>query len=156
MTNIAFQILAGWFVIDLLTGLWHLLIDTRRDGGPLLRSQVRDFQVHHHKPTSILTHSIIARCWLTTTASLPALLFACFGAPWFWITVFVGGMLCQQAHYWSHHPRPPAIVRALQMVGVLLSPDGHARHHRDFQGAYCILCGWANGTIDQILTLRNL
>lgn len=153
MFCIIVQIVVGWFVIDLLTGLYHWFVDTRRDGGPFLRGQVQDFQIHHQKPTLILTHNIFARCGLATIGSTPALLFACYGLPWFWLTVFFGGALSQQAHYWTHHPKPSRLVVILQDCGLLLSRDGHARHHKDFLGSYCILNGWANPLLDRFIAL---
>lgn len=152
MTDTAFQLLAGWFAIDLMTGCYHLLIDSLADGGWLLRTQVREFQIHHQKSTLILTHGIFARCWQTTTAGLLALVFACFGWPVFWVTVFVGAALCQQAHYWAHHPSPPRVVGWLQESGVLLRREGHARHHDGtFLRNYCILCGWADGVLNLVI-----
>lgn len=149
------QILAGWFVIDLISGLYHLLIDHYvSETNPILGSQKVDFEEHHCDRRSMEKHSFVARIILTSAASTPALFFAWLGWPAFWLTMFVGGCLMQQAHYYAHYPDPPQWAKLLQQVGIFISPEAHERHHANFWRSYGILNGWSHGTLDLILGHR--
>ncbi len=149
---IAFQILAGWFVIDMITGFYHWFIDHRKPTDFLIGKQVQDFQEHHLNQRSMEAFGLVARIWLTTLMSTPALLFAYFCLPAFWLTVFVGGVVCQQSHYWAHTRSQLRLVRWLQKLGVLISPEAHAKHHMNFERCYGILNGWSHGLVDLIVS----
>ena len=144
------QVLAGWFVIDLITGVYHYAIDNRKPTDFFIGPQVAEFQEHHDNPRSMEQHGLIERVWLTTAASLVAVYFATLGMPWFWGTVAFGGMICQQAHYWAHCGKRPAVVRVLQQLGILISPEAHGRHHKNFERSFGILNGWSHGFLDLI------
>jgi hypothetical protein len=150
------QIVTGWFVIDLITGVYHFVIDHRKPSDPVIGGQVADFQEHHENPRSMEKCGLLARVWLPTVMALPALAFARYGLPWFWWTVFAGALVSQQAHYWAHRgPLAPWYARALQQLGVLISPDAHGRHHGDFERSYGVLNGWSHGALDLLLGRRT-
>ena len=148
--DVVFQVLAGWFVIDLITGLWHFFIDHRKPTDPIIGSMVADFQEHHLNPLSMEPYSFFYRNYQAATVSLLALVFACFFWPWFWLAVWIGGTICQQAHHWAHSPRPWPIA-ILQQLGILISKEAHLRHHRNFERSFGILNGWSHGFLDLLL-----
>ena len=54
-------------------------------------------------------------------------------------------------HRWAHDPSPPAIARGLQRLGVVLTPERHARHHAPpYAAAYCVTSGWMNPLCERL------
>lgn len=149
MNEIGLQVIAGWFLADFFTGIWHCLIDHTSPHNPVLGKMAREFQEHHADPQSMERTSFIGRNYQTVLASIPAFIFACFGWPVFWITLGIGAAVCQQAHHWSHSRRP-RVVTWLQQLGILISPEQHMRHHHNFERHYGILNGWSHRTLDFI------
>jgi ubiquitin-conjugating enzyme E2 variant len=155
-------LLLGALVADLVTGGVHWACDTWGDehtrwiGGGLIAS----FREHHRDPRAMLAHDWIevngqpaagaavgfgvlawpdAREWIGDRAWLHAFVWSLFAV----------GALANQLHRWSHTVSPPRWVRRLQRAGWIISPRGHARHHRPpHTGNYCIATGWLNGPLD--------
>ncbi len=69
-----------------------------------------------------------------------------------WMGVFVAAsMATNQFHLWAHAASVPASVRWLQRLGLVLSPERHARHHRgEFDRSYCMTSGMLNPLLDRI------
>ena len=64
-------------------------------------------------------------------------------------------LMTNQVHKWAHQDRPPLIVRLLQRVGLLLTPEHHQRHHTgDHLSHYCITTGWLNPVMDRSRVFR--
>lgn len=147
------QLLLGWFAIDLVTGVYHYVMDHRKPTDWLIGGQVADFMAHHADRQSMAKASLWSRNWMNAVASLLALLFAWLwpASAVFWVTVWLGGTISQEAHQWAHAADVPKLVRALQKVGVLISPEAHERHHSDFERCYGVLNGWSHGTLDLLL-----
>ena len=62
-----------------------------------------------------------------------------------------------QFHSWAHSPSPPRMVQRLQAWGLILTPERHARHHRDdHDRAYCVTSGWLNPVLDRIRFFERL
>lgn len=151
MFEVLGQVAFGWFAIDFLSGIYHFVIDHRKPTDPIIGKQVADFQEHHKDPHSMEKHGFWFRNWQTMLGSTPALIFACYGLPWFWVTVWLGGFVCQQVHHWAHVDSPPFFAKMLQQAGLFISHERHMDHHNDFERSYGILNGWSHGIMDLML-----
>jgi hypothetical protein len=152
----AFQVLAGWFLADLLGGVFHWFVDHKASASFFLtRAVVRDFREHHDDPLSMERYSRIPSLLLGLAGILPfAAAAVAAGLPWLGGTLVVGGLLTQHAHYYAHMPAPPSWARLLQQLGVFISPEAHRRHHGDFHRSYGVFNGWSHGVLDLILGRR--
>lgn len=144
------SLVAGWFVADMLGGLFHAFIDHVADANwPVISGVVRDFREHHDNGLSMEQYSRWPSLVMSGAAGVPFLALALFGvAPLFGLTVFAGLCLTQHAHYYSHTPAPPLWARILQQLGIFLSAECHARHHNNFYRSYGVLNGWSHGAVD--------
>ena len=53
-------------------------------------------------------------------------------------------------HKWAHVPKPPVVVRWLQRSGLILEPERHQHHHRDYDRGFCVTSGWMNPLLDAL------
>jgi ubiquitin-conjugating enzyme E2 variant len=53
-------------------------------------------------------------------------------------------------HKWAHERKPPVVVRWLQRSGLILEPERHQRHHRDYSRGFCVTSGWMNPLLDAL------
>jgi hypothetical protein len=57
----------------------------------------------------------------------------------------VGILLTNQCHKWAHMNEPPAFVRVLQKLRLVLRADEHRLHHRPpYDSHFCTASGWLN------------
>lgn len=150
------ELLAGWLLADLLSGLLHWLEDRYgREHWPVLGNQViAPNRLHHSRPLAFTRGTFLSRNGTTivATAIIAVPLFAAFGAqPWL-IAATIGGAMANQVHFWAHRPsHRPAIVSLLQEAGFLQSPAHHQRHHAPpHTRRYCILTNWLNPILDRV------
>jgi ubiquitin-conjugating enzyme E2 variant len=62
-----------------------------------------------------------------------------------------------EVHAWSHKRPRSTIVRVLQDMKLLLSPEQHARHHRaPYDVCFCTLTNWLNPVLDALRFWRAL
>jgi ubiquitin-conjugating enzyme E2 variant len=177
-TRIAINVDLAWWMplafvcgiaaADLLSGLVHWSADTwGNDDLPVVgRRLLKPFRLHHIDPDDFLRRSFIDANGDTAFVTLPvlaALLLVPLHQAWSPMVVAAGfglcavGMWTNQIHQWAHMPSPPAIVRGLQRVGVLLAHDAHAAHHAGrFDRHYCITTGWWNVPLEAIGFFRRL
>lgn len=157
-------VIGAYLLADLLAGVVHFVGDSFGTvDTPLLGlTFVLPFRSHHVHPTEICHHDFVATNGNNAFATLfllaPALCFLPVrdGGGWALCGIFVwvltlALMLTNQIHKWAHVRNPPALVKSLQRVGVLLSPDRHAAHHRPpYVGGYCVTSGLCNRLLDPI------
>lgn len=163
-------LLLGALLADGLTGLVHWACDTWGDEqtpwlGPTL---IYAFREHHVDPRRMLDSD-----WATTNRepgwtaaivllvlSLPLCQRALDGqvfAQAFLVSLALYGAGANQLHQWAHMQRAPRPVRVAQRLGLVLSPERHARHHRaPHTGSYCISTGWLNPLLDRSGFWRRL
>lgn len=154
IANAVGQVVLGWLLADLLSGLFHWaqdrLISERTPfvGGFLVEPN----RLHHREPLAFVAGSFAWRNGSTYAfvAFVGAILLATAGPSLFLAALVVGGALTTQAHYWAHRPSgAPGIVRVLQASGALQSPKHHAGHHRPPNlERYCVLTDWLNPILD--------
>jgi ubiquitin-conjugating enzyme E2 variant len=163
-------LLLGALAADLVTGLVHWACDTWGDErtpwlGPTL---IYAFREHHERPREMLDRhwALVNRepgltaALLLVLLSLPAAQATLEGRSFVQMLLlsFVGyAASANQLHLWAHHRLPPRPVRLAQRLGLVLSPERHARHHRrPHTSAYCISTGWLNPALDRLGFWRAL
>ena len=160
-------LLGGAVVADFGSGLVHWSADTWGDQswpivGPTL---IRSFREHHLDPGAITRHDFVETNGATALVLLPAMLGLHallpahvvawsrphFQAALFGLSVFGFVLMTNQIHKWAHLDRPPAPVRHLQRLRLILGADHHRGHHAGSHTVrYCITTGWLNPVLDRI------
>ena len=153
----------GMVGADLVSGVVHWGFDTFGDvDTPVVgKLAIRTFRHHHVDPTAMLKHDFIETnghnvtlslvltttgLWLVPSAGA-ASRGALFGAVCM-VTMAIFVSITSQIHKWAHMASPPRLVRRLQRMRVILSPDHHDRHHAaPHRENYCIALGWLDGTL---------
>jgi hypothetical protein len=145
--SIAAQVLAGYVVVDALSGIYHWATDR----GFNIHDQIRLFQEHHR------TNTMEGFDWQTFAAGMPLLI---IGGWWHSPVLIAGGIftaLTQVAHYYAHRrSRIPSVHRfvvTLQRMGLMVHPAEHARHHDEpFDRDFCLLSGWNNWWLNRLVS----
>jgi ubiquitin-conjugating enzyme E2 variant len=151
---------AGYLLADLLTGLVHWFCDTFFDEstpiiGPGL---IAPFREHHRDPLLMTRHGFLELTGSSFRGLAPLLtIFVWLGgslpAPVnaFVLAVSAGAVITNLLHRWAHDPAAPAIARGLQRLGIVLTPERHARHHAPpYAAAYCVTTGWMNPLCERL------
>ena len=148
---ILIQLLAGWYVADLIGGIFHWWVDKSDEKTSWIPGMVRDFQSHHIDPGLMLQSHLLRLSAEPLITSLLAygMAFVCW--PAFFIALGLGGGLTQVSHYYSHLQRPPWFAQILQRVRLFNTSDTHSNHHTNFDRDFCILCGWANPVLNKLV-----
>jgi ubiquitin-conjugating enzyme E2 variant len=153
----------GMLEADLLSGVVHWSFDTWGSSrtplvGPLA---IRTFREHHDDEHAMLEHDFIetnghnfalsavvsGAGWLTSAPLLARAL----------LVAAVFAAFTSQIHKWAHTARPPALVRVLQRMRVILSPVHHQVHHEDRHTRnYCITTGWLDGPLRALRAWEGL
>lgn len=141
------QVLAAYVLVDLLSGLYHLATDR----GWNTAGQVQMFQEHHE------TNTMSGFDWQPSLVGVPAMLAGLWLASPFLLAAGALGILAQVPHYYAHRrSRSPAVhaaIRTLQRLGLIITPQHHAAHHREpFDRNFCIVSGWNNFLMNPLLS----
>lgn len=151
-----------WY--DFFSGTLHITLDNPSFISlPLLGEPCLEFQWHHHIPLDICSKSFLEVCGDLNVA-------ICLVALVYWVP-YIGlgltsstaltligskilmayfGQLC---HCMSHTPkhRRPKWVCTLQDAGLMISPVAHNKHHKSYDGSFCIGSGICNPLFEWIL-----
>jgi ubiquitin-conjugating enzyme E2 variant len=150
---------AGYLTADLLTGFVHWFCDTFFEVttpiiGPGL---IAPFREHHRDPLLMTRHGFLELTGSSFRGMAPLLVAFIWFGPWpvalqaFVFAIALGAVGTNLLHRWAHDPAAPAVARALQRVGLILTPERHARHHAPpYEAAYCVTSGWLNPLCDRI------
>jgi len=157
---------AGMALADLASSLVHWGADTWGSADlPFIGARLLvPFRVHHVNPDDF-----IRRTFLDTNGDVAALavpvLFALVLLPLdgrlavlavFGLGLCGVGVMTNQIHQWAHMPVPPAPVRVLQALRILLRPTDHAEHHSGkYDRHYAITTGWWNRPLEAIEFFRR-
>lgn len=144
----AIQVLGAYLLIDLFTGMYHLVTD----GGFNFRGQVDVFEDHHQ------TNTMQVFDWQPSVIGLPAMLLGLWLCSPFLTAAGAFGVLGQVPHYYAHRRSRSElvhhVVRILQLTGLIISPEHHAAHHNGrFNRNFCILSGWNNWWLNRAIQL---
>jgi hypothetical protein len=148
-------VVAAALAADLASGLVHWTADTWfSETMPVLgRRFLRPFRVHHVNPDDFLRRDVIDCNGDVAMLNIPILVIALVlpdtavgGGVSLALLAFAAVSLpTNQVHQWAHLPSPPRPVQWLQLRGLILSIEAHARHHREpYVANYCIATGWCN------------
>ena len=122
---------------------------------------IRPFRDHHVDPEAMTRHGLLelhGNSCIPVIAALGAARLLLGEAPGalclsfdLWLGAFVAAsMATNQFHMWAHATSVPASVRWLQRLGLVLSPERHARHHcGEFDRSYCMTSGLLNPLLDR-------
>lgn len=163
-------LLLGYLAADLLSGSVHWFCDTffAEDTPVIGRLLIAPFRDHHRHPTAITGYRLLEQDGSSAFLVIaplglawwhggpdPAAPFAVFAHAALW--AFAAGALgTNLLHRWAHAERVPPGVRWLQRRRLILSPPGHAVHHRSYVGGYCVTSGWLNPLLDRVRFFARL
>lgn len=151
------QLILGWLLADLLTGVFHWWEDSFcTEDSPLIgKWLIAPNRLHHIEPLAFTKHGFWARnlASIVVSAGIGGVWLAIFGPSAWLFSAFVGTSISNEVHFYAHCPaRTSALVRVLQQTGLFQSPKGHAAHHRPPQKTnFCVLSDWLNpllGAVD--------
>jgi len=159
-------ILTGFLLADFISGFFHWFFDTwfSPETPWIGRAFVRTFREHHVDPKAITRHdfvetngsNMLAGGVLVVAGHFFAEAEGAFAA----VSMLFAGLfmsVTSQVHKWAHADRVPRLVALLQRARLILTKDGHARHHvAPFDRAYCITSGWLNSTLHYVRFFRIL
>ena len=157
---------------DFISGFVHWGCDTWGSvDTPLLgKAFIRQFREHHVDPEEICHHDFVEANGTNAMLSLLPL-GLCLLAPLdpaaptlarvlghsFAVSMGVFVTLTSQCHQWAHLPDAPRAVKALQRLGVVLTPRHHDVHHvAPHLGHYCITGGWLDAPLEAVDFWRRL
>ncbi len=154
----------GYLAADFLSGAAHWFCDTFfAEDTPLIgKTLIFPFRDHHRHPQRITQYGFLEQDTANFFLFSPFLASALWaGAPAEGSTValvwtcglvgLAGGSFCTNLfHKWAHQRHPPRAVRWLQAVGLVLSPERHQKHHRDYSLGFCVTSGWMNPILDAL------
>jgi len=156
---IALELLAGWLIADLLSGLGHWIGDSYLLERLGLEKLFAGANVDHHaRPLDIVHQGVLKRnatAWAGTVLFV-SLWLLLLSPSWVLAGAAAGGLIVSEVHRWAHSPsRAPRAVRWLQKTGLLQSPRHHAAHHRPPHSVrFCLLTNWLNLALDSLRRLR--
>ena len=152
---IALEVLLGWLLADLLSGIFHFLEDRygREDWPVLGKWVIAPNRLHHAQPLAFTRAGFGERNGTTILAAaiVAAPLLLLLGPQIWLLSAAIGGALSNQVHYWAHRPgAAPALVRLVQRTGLLQGAKHHQLHHATpHDRRYCVLTSWLNPILDR-------
>ncbi|MEM1193939.1 MAG: fatty acid desaturase CarF family protein [Pseudomonadota bacterium] len=162
--GVLLQLFASLLIADFCSGVLHWVEDRYlTQHWPIVgKLIVNANNLHHAQPRAFTGDGF----WLRNWPSLFVGLVLAFGF-WLagWVTVFtvslvaVSSILPTQAHYWAHlrAAETPAVVRGLQRIGLLQSPQHHWRHHRGAKDNYfCTMTNLVNPVLEHVQFFQRL
>lgn len=151
-----FAAIVGYAAADFLCGAIHWYCDEVADVSWrwIGHAFIRPFRDHHAHPDAITKHDVFELCGNNAIVST---VFLCGVLPWassaphlaVGVASFALSVLATNVfHSWAHAAAPPALVRSLQKVRIVLSPAVHVEHHVALDRMYCVTSGWTNPILD--------
>jgi ubiquitin-conjugating enzyme E2 variant len=160
--------MTGFVLADFVSGFVHWAADTwGTPEWPLIgRTLIRPFREHHVDPKEITRHDFVEtngnNCFISVAPTVAAALLPQESTGGFFAAAMTFSLSfailgTNQFHKWAHMDRPPAAARALQRVGLILSPEHHAVHHSaPYAKYYCITVGWLNEALFRLRFFQTL
>lgn len=160
---------SGWLIADFTSGVAHFMADNLgTEATPVIgRLVIAPFREHHAEPEAMLKHGFLERNGNSALISLVAISWVPFykgdhpliywlAYSCLWTGLWV--LITNQIHAWAHQQKPHRLVRGLQTVGLLLSPQHHGRHHAAFDPGpdaprgsnYCITSGFCDRFLNPV------
>jgi len=166
--HIAGALLVGYFIADFASGLVHWGIDTWFSKRVLGRA-VAIAREHHTHPQHILDYGFLENSTLGSApsavfvgaASMATALFQTSVTTYSLMIVWLITSTClffgTSFHNLGHRQSRSRLIRLLQKLYLLVTPEHHWVHHRSDQTVrYCVINGWANYIWDTLRLWRGL
>jgi hypothetical protein len=160
--------LFSYIYYDIYSGVLHIVLDNPlMMKVPLIDDPTLEFQWHHHIPQDLTSKSFLEVCGdLNMVSCLVVLLYVNPIGPYRFsspmslsiisckLLMAYFGQLC---HAMSHMPvyRRPSWVVFLQNKGIMISPQAHWGHHKNYDDNYCIGSGIFNRFLTPFLKFTN-
>ncbi|MFK7897133.1 MAG: fatty acid desaturase CarF family protein [Myxococcota bacterium] len=154
--------ITGYLLADLIAGMVHWIADRFFDPetpllGPML---IAPFREHHVDALGITRHDFFEVSGNNALITIPLVgliflipeptTFAAFFLIAHLFSLSLALVATNQFHRWAHTPSPPPLAKRLHAWGLILTPRGHAVHHRrGHDRAYCVTSGWLNPLLDR-------
>lgn len=146
----------GILAADFFSGFSHWLFDRYgTEQTPILgKALIFPFREHHTDQKAMTHHGFIEANGNTAIALqiviLPTVLFGLLkvingfnGFVSFLLFFEITLLLTNEFHKWAHQDDVPKLIRTLQRMRLILSPEHHSQHHvYPFDKNYCITGGW--------------
>jgi ubiquitin-conjugating enzyme E2 variant len=166
--NIIIQILVGFLLADILTGVFHWFEDTYLDyciNVPILSDISKDNELHHYFPRAMIAYSYYDH--VSMSLPLALLMFSIlyifckkhiYKYPYLYITLFGFSIIANIVHRFSHlrECETSIILKFLQKIGIFCSHEQHKLHHQLSNEKYCVISGYSNYVLDNIYFWRFL
>lgn len=149
------DILACILIADFITGLIHWIEDTYGvPTWPLLGEAVIEPNIlHHSHPIAFTMGSVLYRNYQVFALGAAAVI-VCYAAGWLtWqvcLTITLASM-GNEIHAWAHKRPRWRVLRLLQDMKLVVSPEQHAKHHRPpYNTNFCTITNWLNPLLDAV------
>jgi ubiquitin-conjugating enzyme E2 variant len=162
------QIVLGVLFADFVIAVFHWYEDrylSWTDKSGILGQIARENEMHHHIPFSITTYTLWENARIPTFIALlfGALVFAAAPA-WsrshvpFLATAVAIGSVGNVIHRYTHEREcnRPHVITLLQRIGIIISPEQHAAHHRQPDQKYGSILSFTNVVYDSLGVWRAL
>lgn len=130
--------------------------------GPL-EKLIYDFKNHHPRPEALGRRPMLVQIGSTIMfGTLPASLLLnllAYALPlpgWVVsgaVVLLVASSFAQYFHGTLHREQNPPIVHAMRLVGLLMTPAAHEKHHATLIRDFATNCGWSNPLVNLLFTL---
>ena len=156
------QAVGMYLLVDFISGIIHWSEDRYgSETTPLVGGAIKKNILHHHRPRHITRISLWEAMGTTLFISLGIFavgtLLGFFG--WQLVLLCLLGMNVNTVHRWAHStPKElPWIVRTLQRVRLIQTPQHHALHHGLPRVThYCAFTNWLNPVLERLKFWRSV
>jgi hypothetical protein len=165
--NIILQIIIGFFLADVITGIFHWFEDSYLDyciDIPILSGIAKDNEMHHYFPRSIISYSYWENINVTfpLTVSILFILYllnkSLFKHVYLIASFAFFSIISNLLHRFSHmrECENNQVINFLQSTGILCPHKHHSIHHIKDAEKYCIITVYCNYILDSIYFWRAL
>jgi hypothetical protein len=163
LLNTVLDIFLIVLLVDLTSGFFHWLEDSYgRVELPVIGALITGpNNLHHQDPTAFTANSWVysARVLLVVAGVIIAGAWALDMLTWQVLLFVAIGVNANEYHKWTHMPvvRKHPLVRYLQKLRVVQTPQHHARHHQGTRNShYCVVTNLINPVVDTLGVWRGL
>jgi ubiquitin-conjugating enzyme E2 variant len=166
--NIFLQILIGFILADIVSGIFHWFEDTYFDyciDIPILSEIARDNEMHHYFPRGMISYSYLEHMQVTIPIGIFSTLVLyitnksfVLKYPYLVTTLVFFSVIANIIHRFSHmrECENNSVVVFLQKTGIFSSHSHHSLHHTEIDTKYCIISEYNNYLLDSIYFWRIL
>jgi ubiquitin-conjugating enzyme E2 variant len=167
--NIILQIIIGFLLADIITGMFHWYEDCYFNYCstiPIINTIAKDNELHHYFPRSIIAYSYFEHI----SYSLPLVIIilfiiflinkSMFNYKYIYIIISFAffSIISNIIHRFAHmrECENNTIINFLQNTGILCSHKHHSAHHTNINEKYCVISEYNNYILDSIYFWRAL